>query len=331
MATLSTVPTLGITTLSDLRPEWAQSLRVNRADRTVGLYLSVLRDFDRYLADQGMPRTPEGVRREHVEAYVGSMRKRGLAPATVSLRFRALQQFWKWAVDTDEIDVSPMAKIGRPKVPENDVDVPSVDDIRRVLATCTGKTFRDRRDRAILLLLLDTGARLKELANVRLADIEHVVDPRGYDAQHFVHVTLKGGAHHRYKFGTDANAALRKYGDLRARHPQAQPGKPDADFLWIGPKGRLTDSGLYQVVRDRSREAGLAKPLHPHAFRHLAAHDFLANGGTETDLGRLMGWTKASAPRMAARYGSGLARERAEAAYERIGARSDRLLKAGNR
>ena len=57
----------------------------------------------------------------------------------------------------------------------------------------------------------------------------------------------------------------------------------DEPWLWLGRRGRLMDSGILQVVRRRSRQAGLGK-LHPHLFRHTFAHEMLSAGMQEGDL-----------------------------------------------
>jgi integrase len=57
-------------------------------------------------------------------------------------------------------------------------------------------------------------------------------------------------------------------------------------WLWLGLFGRLTAWGRVQMLRRRSRQAGLPD-LHPHQFRHTFAHQWLAQGGSETDLMRL--------------------------------------------
>jgi integrase len=96
---------------------------------------------------------------------------------------------------------------------------------------------------------------------------------------------------------------------MRARHPKArEPG------LWLGPQGALTTSGITQILRRRCREAGIAQ-LHPHQFRHTAAHAWLAFGGTEGDAMRIFGWRSRE---MLARYGASRADERARESFRRL-------------
>ena len=60
------------------------------------------------------------------------------------------------------------------------------------------------------------------------------------------------------RIGAKAVRAVDRYLRSRARHPY------EIAWLWLAQKGRLSDSGIYQMIRRRAREAGLP-PIHPHS------------------------------------------------------------------
>jgi hypothetical protein len=96
--------------------------------------------------------------------------------------------------------------------------------------------------------------------------------------------------------------------------------------LGLGKKGRLSDSGLRQMLERRCIDADIP-PVHPHQFRHTFAHDWLASGGQEHDLMRLAGWL--ALPGHARPLRPSAADERARDAHRRM-ARGDRLVGHGS-
>lgn len=289
----------------------------NLAPRTIETYTEACRQFAAFLTAQGMPRTIETIHREHVEAFIRDLLERW-KPATAHNRYAGLQALFRWAVDEELVKASPMAKMRPPKIPETPVPVLRQEQLEALLAVAKrDKTFLGRRDHAILRLLIKTGARRAELANLRWFGDR---DDRGdvdlsVAGQEIVRVLGKGRRERQLAIDPATAAALRLYLRERRVHPHAH-----LPWLWVGQKGRLTESGLAQMVRERGRQAGLGDHVHPHQLRHSYAHRAMAAGMTETNLMRLAGWRS---PAMLRRYASSAGTERALAAQRALNAEDD--------
>jgi hypothetical protein len=91
-------------------------------------------------------------------------------------------------------------------------------------------------------------------------------------------VTGKGDRQRTVRFTYDTARALDRYLRERAQHPMAR-----VSALWLGVRGGpMTASGVYQMIEQCSREAGV--DVNPHKFRHTFSHYRLDNGGVEGDL-----------------------------------------------
>jgi site-specific recombinase XerD len=278
----------------------------NLAPKTRRTYAEAVDQLGRFLVGRGMPTDVGAIRREHVEAFVADQVARR-RPNTARNRYLALKRFFDWLLDEGLIERSPMERTRPPRVPEEPVPLVTEESVRRLLRACEGRAFIDRRDAALIRLLLDSGARRSEVAALAV----DAIDLR----EKIATVVGKGRRPRIITFGSRTALALDRY--LRERRMHRDAERPE---LWLGHRGPVTSDGIAQILERRCAQAGLSR-IGAHAFRHLFAHSMLSSGMQETDLMRLAGWRSRQ---MVARYAAATGTDRAIQAYRRL-APSDRF------
>jgi integrase len=298
---LALIPQPESSNLELLGESWARSLRAERkSPQTVRVYTGSLQVFIAWCALDG--REPV-LNRDNVRDFTVAISDKGASPATCNVRYRALHRFGAWLAEEGELEHNPLAGMTPPKRDRKVVPKIGDDECRALLKACQGKTFRDRRDEAVVRLALETAARAEEICSLQMDDIdlrhERAVIRRG-----------KGGKGRVVPFGPQTARALDRYLRLRRGHPLA--GTP---ALWLGERGRgFGYYGLYDALKARAEMAGI-KGFHPHRLRHTAASRWLQAGGTEGGLMSIAGWASRD---MLSRYVEDTAAERAAEESRRL-------------
>lgn len=273
---------------------------------TIDKYCLAVRQLGDFLELHGYSTSVVEIQKSHLQEYMVSVLA-AWKSTTANTKFYGLKTFFNYLLEDEEIRWHPMQGMSAPPAPAPEVPVLSNDVIDALLKTCKSPSFEDRRDAALIMLLLDTGGRVSEVTNLTLADI-------GDGA---ARVMGKGRKPRTVFYGVTAARALDRYLRARDRHKDARY----TDALWLGKRGVMTRFGIRDVLERRSDMAGVSR-VHAHQFRHTFAHSWLADGGQETDLMRLTGWSSRS---MLQRYAASAADERAAESYRKRQSPADKL------
>ena len=173
---------------------------------------------------------------------------------------RVLRRFFRWA--SAEYGV-PNPMLGMEPIPRRRTlpRILSDEETRAVWEACNSE-----RDRALVAVVMDTGVRLGELATMEKRHLAGGV----------LRVVGKVG-HRQVPLTPEVMDMLHGIGTKR--------------WVWCGPKGPLTRSGIQLAFGRMFRRAGLTGPkiAGPHCLRHTFGTRYVAKGGSVTALQAIMG------------------------------------------
>jgi integrase/recombinase XerD len=233
------------------------------ASETVKLYNSVLKRLNKF-------KPLDKITKDDLVRYFAEWEG---ADSTRMTHTIVIKKFFK---DIKKPDVADWLKAKKPKEILKFDDVLDGEDVNKMIAATDSLYWK-----AMIAILYDTGARIKEIRSLKYRDFKDTQDGL------IVHIpTTKTAAGFRKMILINSAQYIR---NLQA----SINGKPDDVVFKF--KYRYT----FEVIRDIGRAAGIKKHVHPHGFRHAAATKYV-HEMPEMVLRKMMGWTPNSA--MVSRY-----------------------------
>ena len=287
-----------------------------KAPRTHEYYSKLLRHFLDYARGRGWNdnRTLDAQRAREFLAWTASRTYEHTAgngtrllrkgkPTSAWPYFRALRRLFNWAVEEGFLEVSPLAKTHFKSPSAPPVEPFTQDELKRLLAVCeldirSGARFTGLRNRAMLLVFLDSGLRRAEMASLKLRDLR-------LDARR-VTVIGKGNKVGIVPFCPKTAKTIWFY--LVDRENRAM-----CDSLWVTEEGRAFSVDGMDSWFDRLKQrAGVTSLGCLHKLRHTAALQYL-RGAKDSFLLQL--FLRHESLEMSRRYTRGLKAEEAIEAH----------------
>ena len=254
-----------------------------RSANTLAAYRRDLTTYCVWLSDSG--RSLDSIRATDLDAYVGVLRERGLAPSSVKRATVAVRSLHRFRSDEGLSANDPSAGIETPRVPAGLPKALTEAEVTLLLEQVEGESPIARRDRAILEVLYGTGARISEVCALSLGDVD-------LDAG-LLRLFGKGSKERVVPIGRWARVALADWLDDGGRAviaPEQFAKRSDADAVFLNARGgRLGRQGAWAVVRKYGDAAGLGSRLTPHVLRHSCATHMLDHGADIRAVQELLG------------------------------------------
>ncbi|MDT5150578.1 MAG: integrase/recombinase XerC [Mycobacterium sp.] len=280
--------------LAALLPSWKLALQADRKSKqTFDAYVTGVRLFLKWCERHGHAAVLD---RATVRGWINDLHVGGAAPATARTRQMALKRYSAWLVEEDEADTDLIRDLKPPQLDVKVVAGLTDEQCAALVKACQGREFIDRRDEAVVRMMIETGMRAGEVLGLTVDGVDVArglaVVERG-----------KGGKGRVVPFGPQVARSVDRYLRLRRSHRLAH-----TEALWLGGGGQaFAYHGLNVTLKRRADAAGITG-FHLHLLRNTAARRWLAAGGSENGLMAVAGWSTRS---MLDRYTRASASDRA--------------------
>ncbi len=192
--------------LSDAHQQYEDSLRqVGKAEATITAYSKDVEQLINFVGRKGKTQVDE-VMGDDIREFKEVLKKRRYTGKSISRKINSIKSFFRFLEDKDEINANPAQDVQHPKYETAPPRVLSKVEYRALRDACRS----DDRMYAIIELLLQTGMRISELANLKLEDVD--MD------RNIIHIRAqKSRGARKIPLNTAAKNAILEYLEIRPR------------------------------------------------------------------------------------------------------------------
>lgn len=237
--------------------------------------------FEKSRDIENLTETPD----TEVVAFLLQLKNDGKSAATVNRKLASVRSFYNYLQMKGEVTSNPTQNIKSPKIERKAISYLTIEEVDRLLAL-PDDSLIGIRDRAMLELLYATGIRVTELIEANVEDLNLRMG--------FITCAGEQSKARIIPIGRPARAALETY--IYDARPAIVKEKKEEKSLFVNYNGnRITRQGMWKILREYGRKAGLENKLTPNVLRNSFAVHMLQNGADLKSLQELMGHEDISA------------------------------------
>lgn len=227
-----------------------------------------LRDYEEYISNKKI--NYKNISYKDITEYTKNLKEvKKLNSISINRHLSTLRSFYNYLIRKEIINSNPFKLIKGPKKPIKLPNYMKYSEFEEMINSCDN-TPLGIRNKAILELFLSTGARIGEIINLKISDIDF--------SNREIKVLGKGNKERICYFNEHAHDSLKEYitnsRDILLKNKKS-------DFLLINHLGnKLTDRGVRTIIDNIIKNCSIKTKVTPHTFRHTFA-TLLLNEGCE--------------------------------------------------
>ncbi len=211
--------------------------------------------------------TVSNIKRENIEKYIMSLKRKNLSKHTIARKVVAIKDFHQFLFSENITKENPAKYIDTPKSDKTLPVVLTKEEVEKMLNSISTEDKIGIRNRAMMETLYASGLRISELLDLKLADL-HLKEK-------YMVVIGKGNKERMVPLGDMAVIYLRKY----IEQARLELKKGNSDLLFFNYKGeKMSRQGFYKYIVQLAKDCGISKEISPHTIRHSFATHLLEGG-----------------------------------------------------
>lgn len=201
----------------------------------------------------------------------------GLKSSSIRRRISTIKTFCAF-LENEDIEKNILTNVQLPKLEFHLPSYLSKNEVNVLLDSIDTTTEKGIKDKAIINTMYSSGLRVSELINLKLKDIN--------DHERLLTISGKGSKFRIVPIRQEALDDLLKY----IKYIRSSAKIIEKQYVFLNRNGnRYTRQYIYKLIKDKAKESGIEKEIHPHTLRHSFATHLIENGASLRVVQELLG------------------------------------------